>query len=344
VIQVGLGSMGRVWYQELLAQNKDVETVAWVEIVEETLAHAIREWPLPKESCFTSLEQALTSYEADAVVITTNLAGHVSSARTALQAGKHVLTEKPFAPTLAEAQELVALAAQKDCILMIDQNYRFNPYVHAARQLIEEHMLGRVGTVSIDFRQCTNIAPVERHRQYHLWQPLLADMAVHHFDLMRFVLGQEAQSISCTSWNPSWSHFVEPPAAAATITFDGGAVVTYRGNWVSLGQPTTWTGTWHMDCDEGEITWCDRRSRPQQREYLEVHPLHSVAPPPIDIPTLAQRDFMGSLAAFVDAIDTGAQPGPSGQDNIKTLALMLAAIESAEMHGSPVAIASKFGK
>src|SRR5262249_14687960 len=210
-------------------------------------ARAQKKLEIPAERCFSSLGDALAAVECDAVLVTTVLAAHVPVALEALAAGKHVLLEKPFAPTLADARRVVVAAAERGKLLMISQNYRFYPAVRTAAALVRDGTLGAVGAVNIDFRRYANSAPTEGHRHYALRQPLLLDMAVHHFDLMRMVLGQEPRQVSCHAWNPPWSKFAEPAAAAATINFDGGMVVSYRGSWVSPSPQTYWAGEWRME-------------------------------------------------------------------------------------------------
>lgn len=335
LIHVGLGGWGQNWSESVVAPNKDVETVAWVEIVDEVMVAAQKKLGLPPERCFASLDEALTKVEADAVLITANLPGHVPSAVTALQAGKHVLLEKPFAPTIAEAQKVVDLAEEHKKILMISQNYRFAPAVKAVTKLIKQKDLGRVGSVSLDFRRYANIAPFETTKHYKIWHPLLVDMSIHHFDLMRMVLDQEPVEISCVTSNPHWSRFVEPPTATATIVFDGGAVVSYRGSWVSMGPETNWGGDWCVECGQGEIVWT---SRGEQPESVKLRPLGKPSSSLSLSEDTTPRDRSGSLEAFVLAVKTNTQPATSGRDNIKTLALMFAAVESASANGQPVAI------
>ena len=98
LIHVGLGGWGLDWSRNTLSNSMDVEVVAWVEIDPEVLAQAQKKLDLPAEHCFTSLEHAFSAIEAEAVLITTSLPGHVPVAVAALNAGKHVLLEKPFAP------------------------------------------------------------------------------------------------------------------------------------------------------------------------------------------------------------------------------------------------------
>lgn len=333
LIQVGLGGWGQNWFRDIVSQSKAVEAVAWVEIDARALADAQQRLNLPGERCFLTLEEALETVPADAVLITASLPGHVPAARAALLAGKHVLVEKPFAPTLAEAQELVTLAEQQQRVLMVSQNYRFGPAVRKARELVSQQILGPVSSVEIDFRRSANLVPATNHRHYQLWHPLLADMAIHHFDLMRFVLRQEPRQVMCKTWNPPWSNFVEPPAASLTITFDGATVVNYRGSWISQGTTTNWAGEWRMDCEKGQIAWTGRGELPD-KVVLSSSGKRSRT---LKLPAMEYLDRKGSLQAFVRALESGEAPESSGRDNLKTLALLFAAIESAES-GLPVAL------
>jgi predicted dehydrogenase len=330
IIQVGLGGWGRNWARTVIRQNKEIEAVAYVDMIEAMRTQAQQELNLPATLFYPSLEEAFASVDCDAVIITADLAGHIPVAQTALKAGKHVLLEKPFAPTLAEAQQTIELARQQQRILMISQNYRFYPAVQAVIKLIREQTLGPIGTVTIDFRRYANTAPKENHKHYTIWQPLLVDMSIHHFDLMRAVLGQEATQIICQTWNPAWSNFTENAAGMAAITFEQGTVVSYRGNWVSTAPQTSWAGEWHMECAKGEIIWSSRDEH--NPDYVLVRPLSQKAQE-IKLPDVALRDRHGSLNAFVQAVRTGQEPVTSGRDNYNTLALMLAAVESATHNG-----------
>ena len=329
LVQVGMGGWGRNWATRVVQQSEDVQLVACVDLNPEMLAQAQQLLQLPAERCFQTLEAALANFEADAVLITTTLPAHVPVALEALRAGKHVLLEKPFAPTLAEAREVVKTAAEHNRILMISQNYRFFPAVQAVTALVREQKLGEIGSVTIDFRRYKNDAAPENQGYFRIWQPLLVDMAIHHFDLMRFVLGQEPVQINCQTWNPPWSRFMDPAAAAATITFDGGTVVSYRGSWVSPGPRTSWSGEWHMECTGGEIVWISRDDSAPDR--VTIRRLGK-RPYQVRLPAFEFTDRRGSLRAFAQAVQTGQEPGSSGRDNLHSLALMFAAVESATTH------------
>lgn len=336
IVQVGMGGWGRDWAR-LLSRHPDlVQTVACVDLLPEMLARHQADNGVAAELCFPSLEAAFEAVDADAVLVTASLGGHVPAARAALEAGKHVLVEKPFAPSLEEAHLLVDLAAERGLALMVSQNYRFFPAAQTAAALIREGVLGPVGSASVQFRKYANTQPRGSHWHYSLRQPLLEDMSIHHFDLMRFVLGQEPERISCRAWNPPWSNFVEPAAAFATIDFDGGAVVEYSGSWVSTGAPTTWAGEWQIECADGVIAWTGRDDNSTDADAVTIRP-RGKRPRRVQLPDLPYWDRAGSMAAFVTAVRERKEPPSSGRDNLGSLALMFAAVASATT-GAPQAV------
>lgn len=335
VVQVGMGNWGMGW-GAIVRRADDVELVACMDTNPAMLALAQRELGVPTERCFTTIEAAFEAVESDAVLITAALPAHVPAALAALDANKHVLLEKPFAATLAEAQRVVEAAARNGRILMISQNYRFYPAARTVAALVRAGTLGEVGAVSIDFRRNDNSAPRAGYRHYTFQQPMLVDMAIHHFDLLRMILGREPDQITCSAWNPSWSNYDEAAAALATISFAGGTMVSYRGSWVSPAPQTPWTGIWRIECAGGEILWAGR-GRGVTDERVTVRPLGKPARR-VELPTLPQTDRAGSLAAFVQAVQTGQEPETSGRANLGSVALMNAAVESATA-GLPVFVA-----
>ena len=342
IIQVGMGGWGRDWARRVVLPDDQVALVACVDSDPHSLALARRQLDLQAYSSLTrtlyfeSLKAALAASDADAVLITANIGGHVPLAVEALEAGKHVLLEKPFAPSLAEARQVVELAAERGRVLMISQNYRFFPAVQSVRDLVRSGSMGDVGSVSVDFRRYANTAPRDGHRHYTLHHPLLADMSIHHFDLMRTILGQEPVEVTCRAWNPPWSNFDEPAAAFATITFDRGAVVSYRGSWVSPGPQTPWAGKWRMEFAGGEIAWTSRDNRGAGVDSVTVKPLGKRVQR-LELHKRSPIDRAGSLRAFTQAVSTGEPPESSGQDNLGSIALMCATIEAAST-GMPVRV------
>ena len=331
VIHVGLGGWGQDWEENAIPPVREVERVACVDASPRILAAAKKRLSLPDEQCFTSLSSALSAVSADAVVITAPVAAHVPLALEAMEAGLDVLTEKPFAASLEEAVSAVRRADELGRTLMVSQNYRFYPGPVTATSLVASGALGELGSVYIDFRKWANDAEPGTNKHYEIVHPLLFDMSIHHFDLLRKVTGQEPVSVFAKTMDPPWSKFVEEASATLVIELSGGVVASYRGSWVSNGEPTLWAGDWRLDCAEGEIYFTGRNSIAGSAagDAVEVRRRANGA---VEKPALAKIPYVGrsgSLGEFARAIAAGEEPESSGRQNLGSLALMEAAARSA---------------
>jgi predicted dehydrogenase len=329
IVQVGMGFWGRDWARSVVPEVPGVELVGCVDSDPGALALHQAELPHSPPRCFRSLDQAIEETQPDAVLVTTNLPGHAPVTNAALQAGLHVLCEKPFTDKLEVAQELVDLAAAKGVTLMVSQNYRFFPAVRTAARLVREGALGDLYEASIDFRRNDPVPPNPPIRHHTDRHPLLVDMSIHHFDLLRLILADEPESVSCEAWNPSWSGFQGPPVAVASMLLDSGAVVSYRGSWISAGPDTAWAGEWSMEFEHGQLFWT---SRGEDNVLLDRVVMRSRRGrrSTVALPAMAHIDRAGALAEFVGALRANREPETSGRDNLGTIALMTAAVESTE--------------
>jgi predicted dehydrogenase len=334
VLQVGLGGWGRDWAQRIIPEVPEVDVVGYVDPDPSALARLRDMTAVAQKYCFLTLERAIEATRPEAVLVTATLPGHAPVTRAALAAGLHVLVEKPFAESMEVARQLVEVAADKRKVLMVSQNYRFFPAARQVAKLVDEARLGKLHEVSIDFRRYSPGTANGRGRHHFDDQPLLVDMSIHHFDLLRLILDREPERIYCEAWNPEWSGFSGPSVAVASIKFEGGVVVSYRGSWVSTGPITPWSGEWRMDFERGEIFWTSRDDDGPRRDRVVIQEPDR-KPRVVRLPALARIDRCGTLSEFACAIREGREPECSGRDNLGTVALVAAAVESAG-RGQPV--------
>jgi len=168
LIHVGLGAWGGNWAAHVLQGHPEIETVAYVDMVVDKRERMAARTGEPMSKFFESLDAAVAATNAEAVSIAVPLALHEPLARQALEAGMHVVVEKPFTATMAEAKGLVALAAERNRILAVSQNYRFYP---AARMVAE---LVRLELFRQDRRRQGRFPPqrlCRTHRQHQRAQP-----------------------------------------------------------------------------------------------------------------------------------------------------------------------------
>jgi len=336
LIQVGLGPHGRNWARKVVPEIGEIEVVAFVDKDPYALDALKEEAGVPAERCFESLTEAIAATQPQAMLNTTALPAHVPVTRAALEAGLHVLVEKPLAASFAQAQELVDMAAARNLILMVSQNYRFFPAPRVIAAMVHESALGKLYAVEIDFRRYSTVGQNGRGRHHLEEQPLLVDMSIHHFDLLRMILSREPRRIYCEAWNPEWTAFSGPSVAVASIDFEGGVVVSYRGSWISAGPVTPWAGEWRMEFENGEVKWTSAADSDITQDKVVVRPRNEEART-ITLPTVPRTGTWGTLTEFAAAIRSGREPETSGRNNMGTIALMAAAVESATLR-EPVAI------
>jgi predicted dehydrogenase len=301
----------------------DVDLVGYVDTDPTALDLLREEAKVPHDRCFESLNEAITSTQPEGVLITTALPGHVPVTKAALEAGLHVLVEKPFAPSVGVARQLVDMAAARGLVLMVSQNYRFFPAPRVIASLVRGSTLGRLHEVSIDFRRYSS--GQGRHQIEE--QPLLVDMSIHHLDLLRLILNSEPERVYCEAWNPEWTTFTGPSAAVASMVFEGGVVVGYRGTWLSTGPVTPWAGDWRLEFESGEITWTGRDDD-MTHDRVVVRSRGGKART-VPLPVLPWTGPWATLGEFASAVRTGREPETSGRNNLGTIALMCAMVESA---------------
>jgi predicted dehydrogenase len=330
LVHVGLGGWGTDWELNAFGPVKEIERVAWVDAHEPTLEKARERLKLPEDRCFTTIEAAFSKVEADALLITAPQFAHVPLAIEAMEAGKHVLVEKPFAVSVDEAREGVAVAEKTGRTLMVSQQYRHYPAVRKVAEIVSSQEYGPVGTVQVDFRKYANNSPRASNRHYEFAHPLIYDMSIHHFDLMRLILGREPARVYAQVTDPPWSKFKDEASAVLTIEFLGGLIVSYRGSWISPGAPTFWAGDWNIETEGANISFTSRQGGETgtKGDVVKVTPVgKQETTVKLDSPRVWGRS--AGLVAFAEAIESGEEPETSGRNNLGSIALMEAAARAA---------------
>lgn len=331
IIHVGLGGWGGNWARTAIPEVSEVEVVGIVDPVPATLDAVRTDLALPESAAFASLTEALAGVEADAVVITAPAVTHVPLALEALDAGKHVLVEKPFANTAEEAATAVRRAEELGLVLQVSQNYRWYPAPRVVTELLEADVVGEVATIDVDFRQWDNDLPFEEHPHYRFPHAMINDMAIHHFDLMRMVTGREPVRVYARASSPSFSKYQDEAIASMLIELEDGLVVSYRGSWLSRAPRTAWAGEWSIQGSDGELWFTSRSGEPSavEGDRVTLRRTQDDEAEVVELPTMQHTDRQGGLQAFARSVLGGPAPETSGRDNLRSLAVMEAAQRSA---------------
>ena len=337
---LGCGSMSGEWLGRIRDHFDDrVEVVGLVDLNLESAKGRAAEFGHATAWTGSSLAEALRVLKPEVVFNCTVPAAHLPTCREALQAGCHVLVEKPLAATVAEGQELVRVSKEANRCLAVIQNRRYHTGGTVAQKALAEGVIGKVHTMCVDFF----VAPHFGGFRETMESPLLLDMAIHTFDQSRYLTGINPVKVTCLEFNPPGSWFGHAASAMATFEMTGGVMFNYRGSWCAQGFPVDWNGAWRIIGDKGTLLWDGANMIAAERidETWDgtgfMQPVVKRSFPPADL-SRAESGHAGNIAEFLDAIDSGGTPQTIASDNMLSLAMVEAAISSARAGGAAVSI------
>ncbi len=325
VVQVGVGLWGRSW-AELVARARGFRLAGVVDA-----GAPAREWAAGLGvPVFRRLERALETLGPELVLLVSPPATHRPLAETALAAGSNVVIEKPLAPTLADAEAIVAAARKHGRVAMVAQNYRFRRQSRALAGLVRSGRLGRLHAIRCECRRDLRDAWISpRDWRGRMAHPYLLDMAVHHVDLVRAITGREVAEVDARSWTVPDGPFRHEPSVSALLTLTDGTPVVYDGTWAEpLGRETSWNGDWELVGAKGRATWTGG-VQAALRGTVAVAP-YGRQPRRAALPVMPALDRLAILHEARRAIRAGDEPECSAADNLRTLAAVLAIARSAE--------------
>jgi predicted dehydrogenase len=329
-VLIGCGAMARGWLKAIATcpdLNRRIRIIGLVDLNRKAAEDLAAEVGLTGMVIGTDLDDVLTTSRPNLLFDVVPPASRHDVVLTGLKHGCHVLSEKPMAITLVAAQSLIEQSTKFGLTHAIVQNRRFNPGIRRIRQFIESRAIGDLTGIHGDFFIGAHFGGFREHMQ----NVLLLDMAIHTFDAARFMSDKQPLSVYCHEINPKGSWYAHGAAAQAIFELSDDVVFTYRGSWCAEGANTSWEGIWRIVGTHGTLIW-------DGADRLEAH---RVAPgtellrdrEPVSVPEASDsrqtKGHVSVIREFIDSIDANRQPETVNTDNIRSLAMVLRAIESA---------------
>lgn len=305
VTHVGVGGRGK-WPVNLIKNRSDFKSVAFVDINEEALNNACNVSGLDKKYCFKDMENALKSVECEAVIIITPPQLHFEQCLTAIEAGKHVLVEKPFTLSFDQARKIVETADKKNLKICVVQNARYSTINLTLSRIIREKIYGEV---SCGILNVLSWRPKVRHsgkvRHSYLWE-----RGVHDLDTLRSILNSEPVYVYGNSFNPNWSPYEHGAGTHAIITFENNVSFSYSANFSShLNEQVL-----IIECEKASLKINGNKIQVIKPESSEVEILEP------DPQNLLPEEII--LDGFYKYITENIEPPFGGHENLKTIAFV----------------------
>lgn len=329
---VGAGGMGQAWAGNLKKHAEQVAFGGWVDIREGAATAAAEKLELSGVWTGTEFEKALAEVKPDFVVDVTIPEAHHDVTVTALAHGVPVIGEKPMAHSMEAARAMVRASEAAGKLYMVSQSRRYDNRICAYRRLIEK-TCGPLGILNADFYIGAHFGGFRDQMD----SVLLLDMAIHTFDQARYLSGADPVSVYAEEFNPAWSWYKGAASATCLFTLENDLRFTYRGSWCAEGLHTSWECEWRAVGAEGTALW-DGHSDLKGAMVVGKEGFHHATEPQDEvISDEVAGGIAGSLQDFLHALETGATPMGECHDNIKSLAMVFGAVESAAT-GQRVAI------
>ncbi|MCK7612835.1 inositol 2-dehydrogenase [Roseibium sediminicola] len=269
----------------------------------------------------SSIDEIAAADDVDAVIICTPTDTHADLIEQFARAGKAVFCEKPVDLSLERVKACLKTVEELGATLMLGFNRRFDPHFKAVREAIDAGRIGEVEMVQITSRDPGAPPPA----YIKVSGGIFRDMTIHDFDMARFLLGEEVTTVYATA-----SVLVDPEIGKLG-DYDSASVVltTASGKQCSISNSRRATYGYDQRIEvhgsKGVVS-----AENQRAVSIEVATEAGYQRPPLHdfFMTRYTEAYAAEITAFVEAIEKGTAPSPSGEDGMKALALAEAALKS----------------
>jgi predicted dehydrogenase len=342
VIQVGTGGWGRSWVERFLPPNVAdglIEVVAAVDKSEEALANAQRALGLRPDQCFTDIGRAFDQVHADFCTVVVPPAYHESVVDLALAHNLNILSEKPIADTLDGSVRIAEKVRRAGVKMAVTMSHRFDQDKTTLRQQLRSGSAGPLDYLMMRFTCDARRFGTWGHFRHEIADTLMIEGAVHHLDILADLAGAACETLYAETWNPAWGEYGGDSQGLVTMRFANGVRAVYEGAKTNAVGLNGWAQEYVRVEGRDATLIMDRR----EIERFAYDPSErwrtAKAGEGEQIPLLEQPKWANAwlIETFVRWLNGGDQMVTNVDDNLQSVALVFAAIESSRT-GSPVKV------
>ncbi len=322
---VGAGGMAGGWIRQFYPKFPDrVEITGLVDVNAGVLAQAGDYLGLPASHRFTTMAEAFDKVDADFCTVVIPPAFHKEAVLHAVRRKLPILSEKPIADTWESCTEIYRAVTRANLKMQVMQNYRYDAPMLTFRRALREGTLGRtnylVGRFTADYREWGAWGAIFRHTIPHA---LLVEGAVHHMDMLRNLSGSDCETLAGWEWNPAWSTSKGAFNNLYVMTMANGVLASYEGSGTAAGEQHSWHEEYYRaECEHGSVTIGRDRIVRTHRHARGTGLTTQEVPP--ERPAFEGHTWV--IQEFLDWLDGGPTPPTVLADNIKSVAMIFAAM------------------
>lgn len=343
MIQVGAGGHGRTWCERFLPPNVAdglIEVVAAVDVSPQALENAKTYLGLDASRCYTDMETAFAENPADFCTVVVPPAFHEQVVDLALRYNLHILSEKPIADTLEGSVRIAEKVRRAGKKMGVTMSHRFDQDKTTLRAALRSGDYGALDYLvcrfTCDMRKFGAWGAAFRHQ---IADTLMIEGAVHHLDILADLAGAKCDTLYAQTWNPAWGEYGGDSQGHVMMRFENGVRAFYEGAKTNAVGLNGWTQEYiRAECELGTLS-LDRREifvhgydATRMRADTREHDGARLA-------LLQQPKWANTwlVEQFVHWLDGGEPMATNVEDNLQSVALIFAAIQSSRS-GQPVKV------
>lgn len=293
----------------------------------------------PTVRTINDYQEVLADAEVDAVVVATPVDTHFPIAKAALEAGKHVMVEKPLTDSSATAEELIELADKNGRILMVDHTFLFTSAVKKMKEIVEAGELGNlyyIDSVRVNlglFQHDINV----------VW-----DLGPHDISIVNYLVGRMPEGVSAVGASHVGGALED--VAYVTLNYSGNLLVHFHVNWLAPAKVRRMI----VGGSKKMLVWDDIEPSEKIKVYdsgVTVKPLPDGQPDKGEIyKTLIQyrtgdmlaprlenvEALRGVVSHFIESIELGCAPVTDGRMGLDVIRILEATDRSIKAHGESI--------
>lgn len=317
---IGVGSIGRN-HARVYRESPNADLVAVVDSHEATVQQVSNMRNVPG---YTDIQRMLEEEQPDVVSVAVPTAEHLSAAKVALEAGVHVLVEKPIASTLEQARELINLADTKGLVLAVGHIERHNPAISELTKRVNDGALGTIFQLN-----ARRLGPFPaRIRDVGV----LLDLATHDLDIITSIVNQPVKRVMAET--VSGINTDREDMVNGLVRFENGTVGVIDINWMTPTKVRELTvigalGMFRVNYLSQELYFYENDAAPSTWDSLSV--LRGVGEGNVvGLKVNRVEPLVAEIEDFIRAVNTHGQPKVTGRDGLRALYLAQLMVESGQ--------------
>ena len=315
---IGCGAIATGVHLRILRRMPNVRVTAVADPAPEARARASR--LVSGVAAVANADELLARDDVDAVVVSAPTGLHATLALATIETGRHIYLEKPIATTIEDGHKVAAAARGARRVAAIGFNWRFQPLVSRARELVRAGAIGHIRAVSTVFAEPSPLPSWKEKRCDG--GGVLLDLGSHHFDLILWLIGARVERVEATIRSDATEH----DSASVRLHLDDGCVAScafsFRASQADSLEFVGERGVMRIDRYARTLSVCGVRARTTTPAILAWRARALLRP-------RTEPSWSHALRRFVHAIRGGAVELPTFDDGLRSLEVVVAAERAA---------------